>query len=373
MDLLQNLTTTQNSICEESATAWIYVLSFCFSFTLLLSASSLLFAVFEAKKKHQEIETRSYQGSDISSEGYSDYEEEAPDFSDMYETLPDEYKTRFVGKRKSNQSSQLGNLDNIIEDEHEEDYESSEESSVNGSIEGDSISKEIGHKSSEDSFDDAALNRFSKYRGSMEKVHRRKSIDLQMLPPPSHLTVKKRGSLREDVTDSGGSSISSQVSRTSETSRSRMDNYPKLSFPNNARTAKESLKLPRSSLARSESQKRADYLLKVITKGGNLKDFETESQPPVVEKRSPTGRKISTTDIRSKLSPRNSLSFANGNRRGRICEDSASTLNHTYVNLEEFHDTVELGSFSNMDANQIKGEDDVEDMHDEDSIANKSI
>ena len=72
---------------------------------------------------------------------------------------------------------------------------------------------------------------------------------------------------------------------------------------------------------RTESQNRADFLLKMMAKGGDYRTYRSRSPDVTMSpKMSPTGRKISM-DIK----PRSSTSFG--------ASGVNSKLDHTYVNI----------------------------------------
>ena len=100
--------------------------------------------------------------------------------------------------------------------------------------------------------------------------------------------------------------------------------------------------LPRSSIVRTESQNRADFLLKMMAKGGDYRTYRSRSPDlSASPKISPTGRKISM-DMKPRSSTSYSLSIPNKRPRDIESDYTSKKLDHVYVNLPEF-----VGDLSN--------------------------
>ena len=116
-----NYSESESEVCDPVlSNSWLYPIIGWFLFTFLLSAFSLLYAAVEARKKHIEIE-EAYEPSDISYTD-SDYSDDDGSYvSSAYVTLPDEYRGKTSTQRRSQGSSGVHNLGQIIEDDEEEE------------------------------------------------------------------------------------------------------------------------------------------------------------------------------------------------------------------------------------------------------------
>jgi len=339
--------------CEPVlSSAYIYPVVAWFVFTFILSAFSLLYAAVEAKKKHTELE-EAYQSGDgsYSEEYYSD--EEGSDMSSMYETMPEEYRVKSSTHKRSH-GSLVNNLDQIIEDE-DEDAESEEEKESCTVIN----RTDNSEQSSDDSEVEVGTSRFTKYRGSLSGKGKpgKSSSDESEVDADTSRFSNYHGSLTENASngsnspeeDSRQSSITSQPSSTSVTSKesrtpstasmqssisNRNTEFSKDKLISEHRHPRNTLKVPnarsRASLARTESQNRADFLLKMMSKGGDYRTYRSKS--PDIVKKSPTGRKISMD-----MKPRASSSFGVVNKRPKVVQsdDASKKLDHIYVNLPD--------------------------------------
>ena len=153
---------TESEVCDPIlSNSWLYPIIGWFLFTFLLSAFSLLYAAVEARKKHIEIE-EAYEPSDASYTD-SDYSDEDDSYvSSAYVTLPDEYRGKTTTQRRSQGSSVVHNLGQIIEDEEEES-----EDEIDTSAESDKAQN--NDKSSDESEVEIEESRFTKYRGSISE------------------------------------------------------------------------------------------------------------------------------------------------------------------------------------------------------------
>ena len=181
---------------------------------------------------------------------------------------------------------------------------------------------------------EADHNRFSKYRGSLAGKGSIGPCSAASSTKSSFTTELPRTSITsKDSQTASTSSVNSSLSYSQpENSRSIS-----ISESHNSRTT---LRVPfvksRNSIARSESQNRADFLLKMMAKGGDYKNYRAPS--PGREKRSPTGRKISM-DVKPRISPRDSIALGAVNKRQTIMEseDIDKSLSHIYVNLPDIN------------------------------------
>merc|ERR1712013_328898 len=100
----------------------------------------------------------------------------------------------------------------------------------------------------------------------------------------------------------------------------------------------------RSSIARTESQNRADFFLKMMAKGGDYRTYRSRSPDPSVSpKISPTGRKISM-DMKPRSSTKYSLSIPNKRPHVIESDDTSKKLDLHYVNLPEIFNDLSSAS-----------------------------
>ena len=368
---------SESEVCDFIlSSSWLYPIIGWFLFTFLLSAFSLLYAAVEARKKHIEIE-EAYEPSDISYTD-SDYSDEDGSYvSSAYVTLPDEYRGKTTSQRRSEGSSNLGQIIEDDEEEEENEYDS------------DNIQN--NDKSSDESEVEIEESRFSKYRGSIsEKGKSNQSPydeseagqeeDQSQLSKCQHFSNNNASSSSEGTNpqklsrnSSFTPSISSMHSTASntnsehseETSISEHHHHSRnrLKVPNIRSRSSSSLS-PRSSITRTESQNRADFLLKMMAKGGDYRTYRSRSPDlSVSPKISPTGRKISM-DIKPRNSTSYSLSIPNKRPRVIQSDDASKMFDHVYVNLPETvgdlsktlktEDTCENTRSPNEDIDDIK-------------------
>merc|ERR1711915_609032 len=172
-----------------------------------------------------------------------------------------------VQRPGSRSTSIIQSLDQINEDEEVE-----EETDI---TEADDRENEDNDNKSEITYMNVPIG-FKNYRGSLT----RKDEIIQVETPSSNdaTSVDSKSVASSNSAQSLGLSLKSQerISRF-------VPKSPRGSFnvPDQVGT----------SLKRSESQNRADFLLKIMTNGGDVNSFKSTSHT-VIEKRSPTGRKI---------------------------------------------------------------------------------
>ena len=260
--------------CSTISSGWLYPTAAWFCFSCFISAASLVYTAIEAWKEHNAIEEAHEDSDDNESSFYSD--DDGSDLSSMYETMPEEYRPTQVQRPGSRLTSIALNLDQINEDEEVEEEVHVVEA----------VYEEYENSDSESDF--TVVNIPSGFRN-----HR------------SSLTQKDDLIRVETLNSNDTSSIDSKsIASSRSDSRSAPSLVP--SFKSNERisssapqTPRLSLKVPEqlgAPLKRSESHNRADFLLKMMAKGGDVNSFKSTT-PNVIEKRSPTGRKISV-DVR---------------------------------------------------------------------------
>ena len=179
-----------------------------------MSCSSLLYTALEARKRFRALEEEYCEDSFEDCE--SSEEEEESEVSSMYESLPREYKTRI---RRLEGSSTTFSLEQITEDEEEsKSYSSNEE------------------------YDDSDERR---KQGTVDRMQT--SVETKFEGNDKRATQKSR-----------------KIS-TAEMPRQR-----------------SILKIPqverhRPSVGRTESQNRADFLLKMMARGGDYRSYRCEN------------------------------------------------------------------------------------------------
>lgn len=273
----------------------IYFVYTWFSLVTVAAIGVLLFTSLEALKKHRAIEERTSYYSGEEDSYYSEDSGEA--WEDHYEVMPEEYRPKRQSKERE---SSLGPISEDGEEESEEDEDKDEDDENN----------ENDYAESDNSDNNS-------------------------------LRIKYKSSLSAESTASKTSRESSRSHSSAENKQSR------------SQKSKSNLKVPRTdeadrggnksiggNLQRSESQNRADFLLRLMSRP---EDYQEYQPPPLIEKFSPTGRKIST-DVGPQymnLPPRNRESI--GGRRAvmegtalrkvSVGLESRQSSSHLYVNL----------------------------------------
>ena len=262
--------------CSTISSGWLYPTAAWFCFSCFMSAASLVYTAVEAWKKHIAIEEAHEDSDDNESSFYSD--DDGSDLSSMYETMPEEYRPAQVQRPGSRLTSIARSLDQINEDE-----ESEEEKDI---VE--AVNEENEDSDSESDFTVVNIpSGFKNHRSSLTRKDDILRVESLNSNDTSSIDSKSVASSRSDSRSAPGlvPGFKSQeiISRSAP------------------QTPRLSLKVPEqtgSSLKRSESQNRADFLLKMMAKGGDVNSFKSTTTN-VIEKRSPTGRKISV-DIRQR-------------------------------------------------------------------------
>ena len=345
--LMMNYSEPESAVCDPIlSNTWLYPIIAWFLFTFLLSAFSLLYAAVEARKKHIEIE-EAYEPSDVSYTD-SDYSDDGSYVSSAYVTLPDEYRGKTTSQRRSRGSSGAHSLGQIVEDEEEEESEDVK----------DSERIKSDDQSSDDSEVEIVESRLTKYKGSISgkgKSNQSQSDESEVDEDQSQLSkyqhfpnskCSSEGSTPKELSRNSSftpsiSSMPSSLSNTysecsKETSISQHHHHSRnrLKVPN-VRSRSSSSFSPRSSIVRTESQNRADFLLKMMAKGGDYRTYRSRSPDlSVSPKISPTGRKISV-DMKPRSSTSYSLSIPNKRPHVIESDDTSKKLDHVYVNLPE--------------------------------------
>jgi len=305
----------------------------------LATLAILLFTYFEAKKKFEQLENAYGPGYDESLSDSSEFEdryyedEDMVDISDMYEVIPEDIQKKEERRRKRFGSGQNFDILGQIAEDDDEDREEIEE----GGEEDDN--EEEGRDSG------AAESGSSSRNPSDESVLDR-----------THLT-RPRMSLNTETSEQESTSNKSSR-RTSDESDCQLPIRPQpRSYFQNLPPPRH-LKAPKP-LCRTESKTRADYLLRMMSSPELFNaDAINSNTPP--QKRSPTGRKISTDvqvggflDVLS--APRRRSWRSEEERRGTYQEteetdetksdqsQSSETNTRLYVNLPERSNIYDYG------------------------------
>jgi len=353
----------EQDLCEPLLNnSWLYPIIGWFVFTFFISGFSLLYAAIEARKKHIEIE-EAYEQSDTDSYYSHDSDDEGYDISSPYEKIPDEYMSKRSTQRRSQGSSLSNGLGQIIEDEEEET-----EDEIDSSMESEKVQN--NDQSSDESEVEIEASRFTKYRGSISGKGKSNQC-------PSDHSDEHQDEITNDNKGSSDESYPQEISRNSsftpsiaslqnsefskETSISEHHHHSRnrLKVPNVRSRSSNSLS-PRCSVVRTESQNRADFLLKMMAKGGDYRTYRSRSPDLTISpKISPTGRKISM-DMKPRSSSSHSLSIPHRKPRVVESDDNLKKLDHVYVNLPEGSDP----SYSSINKNDESTSSPTEEIRD---------